>query len=225
MLLKQHFWPDVALASPGAQSTLVGELHSFPGRWCSVRPTPSRGCSGPRSVEKQRGPFTLAAPEAGTGSEMPTWCRLQHKPPLCGQLHSCITLQCQNFCFHPHCRVAAQPLQDFGTCCGACMGWDAGRAFACFLQWTPVTLPSSRSLLLLELPLLNTEVLTCCYCHIIVQLSHNLLFGSWPYLQPFRTLPTLVLLLFGGTEIEVGKLLFKVFRLVDSSWALLESFS
>lgn len=37
---------------------------------------------------------------------------------------------------------------------------------------------------LLELPLLNAKVLTCCYCQIIVQLSHNLLLLVLP--PPFQ---------------------------------------
>lgn len=33
---------------------------------------------------------------------------------------------------------------------------------------------------------------------------HNLLFGTWSYLQPSRTLPTLLLLLFGGKKLRLG---------------------
>lgn len=44
----------------------------------------------------------------------------------------------------------------------------------------------------------------------------NVLFSTWPYLHPSRTVLTLLLLLFGGKEIEVGKLLFKVFKLFNS---------
>lgn len=155
------------------------------------------------------------------GLEMSTWWSLWCKPPLFGQLHSCITLQCQNFCFHPHCSVAAQPFQDFGTCLYGVRCWQC---FYLLFIVDHIILPSLRSLLLLELQFLNAKVLLYCYCHLIVQLSHNLLFQTWSYLHPFRTLPTL-LLLSRGTEIEVGKPFFEVLRLVNSFWALLNLFS
>lgn len=72
-----------------------------------------------------------------------------------------------------------------------------------------------RSLLLLNLALLNTEVLTWFYCHIVYCSVH----GSTSILQhsSHTTAATV-----WGTETEVGKLPFKDFRLFNSSRALLE---
>lgn len=66
-----------------------------------------------------------------------------------------------------------------------------------------------RSLLLLKLPLLNMGVLMCFYCHIIVLLSHNLLLSIWSYLHPSRTVPTLLLLLFGEQKLRLGSCFLK----------------
>lgn len=66
-----------------------------------------------------------------------------------------------------------------------------------------------RSLLLLQLPLLNMGVLIRFYCHIIVLLSHKLLLSLRSYLHPSRTVPTLLLLLFGEQKLRLGSCFLK----------------
>lgn len=55
----------------------------------------------------------------------------------------------------------------------------------------------------------SVNVLMCFYCHIIVLLTHNLLLSIWSYLHPSRTVPTLLLLLFGEQKLRLGSCFLK----------------
>lgn len=106
------------------------------------------------------------------------------KPGLPGSAaHLLRTVPFQNFCFHSHFHqplIASQPFQDFGTCSGACVGWDTVSAFASFLEQMPVTL--TILILLLKKPFasetpivkyrrVNVFLLSQLYCRHIIRCS------------------------------------------------------
>lgn len=112
----------------------MGELNSFPGRQCcsqahslhrllclrgGVRPQVSGEAARP--LHGARASWQPQRLGQGRKCQPDTAYSVNHS---FGQLHSCISLQSQNVCFHPHCRVAAQPLQDlwslYGLRCWQC---------------------------------------------------------------------------------------------------------
>ncbi|KAF2975531.1 hypothetical protein EK904_012317 [Melospiza melodia maxima] len=52
--VKQHLLQDVAFASPGAQSALVGELNSFPGGQCCSQARSLHGLLSLRAAVRPR---------------------------------------------------------------------------------------------------------------------------------------------------------------------------